>query len=137
MKGEKYQLFWPEESEFVRMAVKFGATIVPFAGVGMEDSVEILLDGNEMQNIPVVSTYLKDQLEKYVPKARTGVSADVAVDGKTLTVSPYRNSMKSKTFLRSNEMDVTCVSCISALDCTQATFSILHPDEETNCGSAQ
>lgn len=31
-RGEQYQLFWPEKSEFVRMAAKFDATIVPFSG---------------------------------------------------------------------------------------------------------
>lgn len=28
-KGEEYKLFWPEQSEFVRMAARFGAKIVP------------------------------------------------------------------------------------------------------------
>lgn len=30
-RGEEYQLFWPGRPEFVRMAARFGATIVPFA----------------------------------------------------------------------------------------------------------
>ena len=32
-KGEEYQLFWPDQPEFVRMAARFGATIVPFREV--------------------------------------------------------------------------------------------------------
>ena len=32
-KNEDYKLFWPASSEFVRMAARFGATIVPFAAV--------------------------------------------------------------------------------------------------------
>ena len=32
-KGEKYKLFWPKRQEFVRMASRFGATIIPFAAV--------------------------------------------------------------------------------------------------------
>lgn len=32
-KGEKYRLFWPSRPEFVRMAVRFGATVVPFSAV--------------------------------------------------------------------------------------------------------
>lgn len=35
--GEEYKLFWPEQSEFVRMAVRFGAKIVPFGVVGEDD----------------------------------------------------------------------------------------------------
>jgi len=46
-KGEKYRVFWPERSEFVRMAAKYGATIVPFAGIGCEDSVNMLLDSQQ------------------------------------------------------------------------------------------
>ncbi|KAL6952488.1 Phytyl ester synthase 2, chloroplastic [Sarracenia purpurea var. burkii] len=36
-KGEEYRLFWPEQSEFVRMAARFGATIIPFGTVGEDD----------------------------------------------------------------------------------------------------
>ncbi|PPS19844.1 hypothetical protein GOBAR_AA00718 [Gossypium barbadense] len=36
-KGEEYKLFWPEQSEFVRMASRFGAKIVPFGVVGEDD----------------------------------------------------------------------------------------------------
>lgn len=35
--GEEYKLFWPEQTEFVRMAAKFGAKIVPFGVVGEDD----------------------------------------------------------------------------------------------------
>lgn len=34
-KNEEYQLFWPESAEFVRMASRHGATIVPFAGLSL------------------------------------------------------------------------------------------------------
>lgn len=37
-KDERYTLIWPEKSEFVRMAARFGATIVPFGAVGAEDA---------------------------------------------------------------------------------------------------
>ncbi|OMO99361.1 Diacylglycerol acyltransferase [Corchorus olitorius] len=39
-KGEAYKLFWPEQSEFVRMAARFGAKIVPFGVVGEDDIAE-------------------------------------------------------------------------------------------------
>ena len=41
-KDEEYRLFWPSQPEFVRMAVRHGATIVPFGAVGADDAVEIL-----------------------------------------------------------------------------------------------
>ncbi|XP_019225895.1 PREDICTED: acyltransferase-like protein At3g26840, chloroplastic isoform X2 [Nicotiana attenuata] len=40
-KGEEYKLFWPEQSEFVRMAARFGAKIVPFGTVGEDDVGQI------------------------------------------------------------------------------------------------
>jgi hypothetical protein len=36
-KGEGYQLIWPDKPEFVRMAARYGATIVPFGAVGAEE----------------------------------------------------------------------------------------------------
>ncbi|XP_020113974.1 acyltransferase-like protein At1g54570, chloroplastic isoform X3 [Ananas comosus] len=36
-KGEEYKLFWPDRPEFVRMAAKFGVTIIPFGVVGEDD----------------------------------------------------------------------------------------------------
>ncbi|XP_024310260.1 acyltransferase-like protein At1g54570, chloroplastic isoform X3 [Brachypodium distachyon] len=40
-KGEEYKLFWPEQSEFVRMASRFGATIIPFGVVGEDDLCDV------------------------------------------------------------------------------------------------
>lgn len=40
--GEKYQLFWPEKTDFVRAAAKFNAIVVPFGGVGSADNVRFL-----------------------------------------------------------------------------------------------
>lgn len=54
------------------MAAKFGATIVPFAGVGSEDGFNMLLDSQELQRIP----FLGDQLRRQaidIPQARRHV----------------------------------------------------------------
>ena len=40
-KGEEYKLQWPEQSEFVRMAARFGAKIIPFGAVGEDDISEV------------------------------------------------------------------------------------------------
>jgi hypothetical protein len=41
--GEEYKLFWPDQQEFVRMAARFGATIVPFGVVGEDDIADVSL----------------------------------------------------------------------------------------------
>nr|GLL16405.1 acyltransferase-like protein At3g26840, chloroplastic isoform X3 [Ipomoea trifida] len=59
-KGEEYELFWPEQSEFVRMAARFGAKIVPFGVVGEDDVSELLLDYDDLMKIP----FFKDTIQK-------------------------------------------------------------------------
>lgn len=44
IQGEEYKLFWPEQPEFVRMAARLGATIVPFGVVGEDDLTEVLVN---------------------------------------------------------------------------------------------
>ncbi|CAH2045311.1 unnamed protein product [Thlaspi arvense] len=64
-KGEEYKLFWPEQPEFVRVASKFGAKIVPFGVLGEDDICDIVLDANDQKNIPI----LKDLMEKATQQA--------------------------------------------------------------------
>ncbi|XP_056865138.1 phytyl ester synthase 2, chloroplastic isoform X3 [Raphanus sativus] len=64
-KGEEYKLFWPEQPEFVRVASKFGAKIVPFGVVGEDDIFDIVLDANDQKNIPI----LKDLMEEATKQA--------------------------------------------------------------------
>ncbi|XP_010425410.1 PREDICTED: acyltransferase-like protein At3g26840, chloroplastic [Camelina sativa] len=58
-KGEEYKLFWPERSEFVRVASKFGAKIVPFGVVGVDDICEIVLDSNDQRKIPILKDFME------------------------------------------------------------------------------
>ncbi|KAK3011155.1 hypothetical protein RJ639_011099, partial [Escallonia herrerae] len=58
-KGEEYKLFWPDRPEFVRMAAKFGATIVPFGVVGEDDLAELVLDYHDIMRIPVLNDYIR------------------------------------------------------------------------------
>ncbi|CAH1453430.1 unnamed protein product [Lactuca virosa] len=69
-KGEGCKLFWPDKQEFVRMAVKFGATIVPFGVVGEDDMSELLIDYNEMKKIPFL-----DQMVNEFNQGRTNLRA--------------------------------------------------------------
>ncbi|CAI7845061.1 unnamed protein product, partial [Closterium sp. NIES-54] len=43
-KNEKYKLFWRDTTDFVRIAVRCGATIVPFSTIGVEDAFDVLMD---------------------------------------------------------------------------------------------
>ena len=52
-KDEAYELFWPEgKVDFVRVAAKFNATIVPISAIGAADSANILIDAPDMVNLP-------------------------------------------------------------------------------------
>ncbi|KAE8665698.1 Acyltransferase-like protein [Hibiscus syriacus] len=76
-KGEEYKLFWPEKSEFVRMAARFGAKIVPFGVVGEDDFAEIILDYDDQMKIP----WRREEIEKLTSrsaKLRTDASGEVA-----------------------------------------------------------
>ncbi|KAF9670049.1 hypothetical protein SADUNF_Sadunf13G0028100 [Salix dunnii] len=59
-RGEEYKLIWPDQQEFVRMAARFGATIVPFGTVGEDDVAELVLDYNDLMKIPVVNDFIRD-----------------------------------------------------------------------------
>lgn len=50
--GEKYKLIWKERMGFVRLALKNGATIIPFAEVGAEETLDIIFDGDQMAETP-------------------------------------------------------------------------------------
>ncbi|KAL5219898.1 hypothetical protein ABZP36_024611 [Zizania latifolia] len=65
-KGESYKLFWPDQPEFVRMAARFGVTIVPFGFVGEDDVLELVLDYNDQKNIP----YLREWIESINQEAQ-------------------------------------------------------------------
>ncbi|CAH2079612.1 unnamed protein product [Thlaspi arvense] len=59
-RGEQYKLIWPDQQEFVRMAARFGATIVPFGTVGEDDIAELVLDYNDLMKIPILNDYITE-----------------------------------------------------------------------------
>ncbi|XP_057437571.1 phytyl ester synthase 2, chloroplastic-like isoform X1 [Lotus japonicus] len=76
-KGEEYKLFWPEQSEFVRMAARFGAKIVPFGTVGEDDLGQVVIDYDDLVKIP----YFRSEIESLTNEAaqlRTEASGEVA-----------------------------------------------------------
>lgn len=50
-RGEEYQLLWKEEPDFVRMASKCQAIIVPFSAIGGDDAFDILMDVDEVRAV--------------------------------------------------------------------------------------
>lgn len=98
-RGEAYTLIWPERAEFVRMAAKFGATIVPFAAIGADEAVTTHINGDELERLqkllpqppqlpqlPFDLPFLPRQQQKKpelsaeerrarIPRARKGVNA--------------------------------------------------------------
>jgi len=46
--NEEYQLFWPAKPEFVRVAARFNAVVVPFGGVGIDDNIASLAQITEI-----------------------------------------------------------------------------------------
>ncbi|XP_057764058.1 phytyl ester synthase 1, chloroplastic-like [Salvia miltiorrhiza] len=78
-KGEEYKLFWPEQPEFVRMAARFEATIVPFGVVGEDDLTELVLDYDDLMKIPFLSDLILSNDEKGQEfNIRAGMSGEVA-----------------------------------------------------------
>lgn len=63
-KGEEYKLHWPQQQEFVRMAARFGATIVPFGAVGEDDLFKLVLDYDDQMKIPIYSDFLRQWIEE-------------------------------------------------------------------------
>ncbi|TXG54917.1 hypothetical protein EZV62_020173 [Acer yangbiense] len=94
-KGEEYMLFWPERSEFVRMAAKFGAKIIPFGAVGEDDVAQLILDYNDQIKIPFIETLTDDGVNI---NPRSGLSGEfsMATTIGFCNLSPvFRRDMKS------------------------------------------
>lgn len=52
------------------MAARFDALIVPFAGVGCEDSFEIIRDSAELRDTPILGPWLESRVKDSIPSAR-------------------------------------------------------------------
>ncbi|KAI7745269.1 hypothetical protein M8C21_017331 [Ambrosia artemisiifolia] len=76
-KGEEYKLFWPEQSEFVRMAARFGAKIVPFGVVGEDDIGELVFDYDDQMRIPYLRRFIQEITEE-ATQLRSDIEGEVA-----------------------------------------------------------
>jgi 1-acyl-sn-glycerol-3-phosphate acyltransferase len=55
-RGEEYQLFWPKDIDFVRVAAKFNATIVPLSAIGAADSANVVLGPEDLTKLPFLGS---------------------------------------------------------------------------------
>jgi len=81
-KDEKYALFWPSRPEFVRMAARHGAVIVPFAAVGAEDGFDVVADADDVKALPFGVGEALLARARDVPSARA-VDTRVTQDGQS------------------------------------------------------
>lgn len=56
------------------MAARFGATIVPFAAVGVDDSLNIIADSQQLEALPVLGDMVKRRAGG-LPQVRAGAAA--------------------------------------------------------------
>lgn len=125
-KGEASKLFWPEQQEFVRMAVKLGATIIPYAGVGEDDIFELILDYNDMKRIPFVNQ-MWDGFNQGRTKLREEMGGEIAnqqlhlpavlpkipgrlyfMFGKPIQTKGKENMLDDKDYLRELYLQIKC-----------------------------
>jgi len=74
-KGENYQLFWREDrADFVRLAAKFDAIIVPFAAVGGDDAFDVFMvsSGVYTPDFELDGTRIANMLCSVISKAVAG-----------------------------------------------------------------
>ncbi|KAD6453628.1 hypothetical protein E3N88_08333 [Mikania micrantha] len=71
------KLFWPDKQEFVRMAVRFGATIIPYGGVGEDDILDLIVDYNDMKRNPILN-HMVNIANQGKTNVREGMRGEVA-----------------------------------------------------------
>ena len=81
-RGHEYQLMWRERLGFVRLAIEFGYPIVPFAAVGAEEMLHVLVD-SEMPVAAQVSALMRRLVGLPLPPLVRGI-------GPTLLPRPER-----------------------------------------------
>ena len=53
--GDVEEQLISDDADIVRLAARFDATIVPFSGLGGDDSFQIALDSNELLELPATA----------------------------------------------------------------------------------
>ena len=74
LKDEAYMLKWSKQTDFVRMAAMFDALIVPFGAIGVADSFNMLLDVNDISEIPILGRSFSRYPSKHTVFTNHGLS---------------------------------------------------------------
>lgn len=120
---DRYKLVWSPRPEFVRMAARYGATIVPFGAVGCEESVGAIMNaentvrfvsalGRLQGRQPSAEDEAELQRMRNV-KARRGVNAKKMFENELDIVRP--SPLSCMLHLRSphSQTDVGTVLCLA------------------------
>jgi 1-acyl-sn-glycerol-3-phosphate acyltransferase len=75
-RGQDYQLMWQERLGFARLAIEFGYPIVPFAAVGAEEMLHVLVD-REMPVAAQVSALMRWLVGIPLPPIPRGLGASL------------------------------------------------------------
>jgi hypothetical protein len=81
-----YPLFWPTKTDFVRTAARFNATIIPLSAVGMLDSVNVLVESEDVYKIPFVGRRVRELSQnvtaaRYDREKEEGLTPPIALPG--------------------------------------------------------
>lgn len=63
-RDEQYTLLWKDSPDFVRMASKCGAIIVPFSAVGADDAYDVMMDVDDVLSHPVLGPLSRGLLKR-------------------------------------------------------------------------
>ena len=88
---DKYQLMWPDKSEFVRLAAKYNATIVPFGAIGAAETLNVVATAQELEDLrasPVGQLLPRSPLGPRAQPARQGFGGPGGVDPERLKFPP-------------------------------------------------
>ncbi len=90
-KGEAYRLIWKERFGFVRLAIEHGYALTPYATIGAEDSLDVVVDASDYLRTPI-GRYLQQSgiAERHL---RGGEELPPVVRGVGLTPIPRPEKM--------------------------------------------
>jgi len=63
LKGEQHSLHWPNDPEFIRLARRFDAILVPVSCVGQDYNFKVILDAKDILGAPIIGQRIRQQME--------------------------------------------------------------------------
>lgn len=111
-----YPLYWPEDKvDFVRVAAKLNATIVPMSAIGMVESYNVLLETENLLRVP----FAGDRLRNFT-NALSNARYDKPNEGMDLAPSLAAPGMPARNyFLFGRARDLTNVDPNDSATCKQ------------------